>query len=288
MAPKNKKGNNKVVAPPGGKTGGSGGTPKQVQKEVNKAVNNAGLSAKEAKFISDLIGKAAQTGKGISEKEKQVILNEAKRQASDKNKGVSPNKTQDLRGFLVEGKSNLPTPSSQGGGGGGGSFTQNFGSGLVQQQPPAPVKIPGRDVVDFNEPPIDAATIQNLFFENIGAVELTKFVRHDTVEGINPFYNIISNLSGIKRQYDASNLISVQKTGDSLFDIFNIDLSSKIPDDNYLISNNLFIVLPNGLIFTYFIYVDVNGDIVLEIVNMNDDEIVEFQIDTSGTIYEVN
>jgi hypothetical protein len=147
-----------------------------------------------------------------------------------------------------------------------------------QEPPPAPVKVPERDVVSLAQESISAETITNLLFENVGANELTKFVRHDTVEGINPYYDVISNLSDIKRKFDPSNLISLQKTTSSLFDIFPIKLQDKIPSDAYLLENNL----------TNFVYIDTNGDLVIEVVNLKDSEIVEIEIDTSGTIFEVD
>lgn len=143
---------------------------------------------------------------------------------------------------------------------------------------PAPVKMPSRDVVSLVDPGIDSATIQNLLFENIGATELVKFTRHDTVDGINPYYDIISNLSDIKRRYDPASLISLQKPESSFFDIYTIKLDQKIPDQSYLNQNNL----------SDYIYIDTNGDLVIELTNLASDEIIEVEIDTSGTIYEVN
>lgn len=142
----------------------------------------------------------------------------------------------------------------------------------------APVKMPSRDVVSLVDPGIDSATIQNLLFENIGATELVKFTRHDTVDGINPYYDIISNLSDIKRRYDPASLISLQKPESSFFDIYTIKLDQKIPDQSYLNQNNL----------SDYIYIDTNGDLVIELTNLASDEIIEVEIDTSGTIYEVN
>lgn len=144
-------------------------------------------------------------------------------------------------------------------------------------EPSMPVKTPERDVVSLVSEQVDSETIQNLLFENIGANELTKFVRHDTVEGMNPYYDIITNLTDIKRQFDPSNIISLQKTNSSFFDIYPIKLEYKIPDDTYLLENNL----------TDYVYIDTNGDLVIEVVNMQDFEVVEVQIDTNGTIYEV-
>lgn len=151
---------------------------------------------------------------------------------------------------------------------------------IVTLPPPPPqmVRVPERDVVNLAQETVSAETITNLLFENIGANELTKFVRHDTVEGINQYYDTISNLSDIKRKFDPSNLISLQKTTSSLFDIFPIKLQDKIPSDTYLSQNNL----------TDFVYIDTNGDLVIEVDNLKDSEIVEIEIDTSGTIYEVD
>jgi hypothetical protein len=144
--------------------------------------------------------------------------------------------------------------------------------------PSNPVRLPSRDVVSLVDPGIDSATIQNLLFENIGATELIKFTRHDTVDGINPYYDIISNLSDIKRKYDPASLISVQKPESSYFDVYTIKLDQKIPDQTYLDENNL----------SDYIYIDTNGDLVIELTNLASDEIIEVEIDTSGTIYEVN
>jgi hypothetical protein len=142
---------------------------------------------------------------------------------------------------------------------------------------PAPVKMPSRDVVSLVDPGIDSATIQNLLFENIGATELVKFTRHDTVDGINPYYDIISNLSDIKRRYDPASLISLQKPESSFFDIFTIKLDQKIPDQEYLDENNL----------SDYVYIDESGNLVVELTNLASDEIIEVEIDSNGTIYDI-
>ena len=159
--------------------------------------------------------------------------------------------------------------------------TGSSNSEPIFELPPAPpqmVRVPERDVVSLAQETVSAETMTNLLFENVGANELTRFVRHDTVEGINPYYDVISNLSDIKRKFDPSSLISLQKTTSSVFDIFPIKLQDKIPSDAYLSENNL----------TDYLYVDTNGDLVIEVVNLKDSQIVEIEIDTSGTIFEVD
>lgn len=160
--------------------------------------------------------------------------------------------------------------------GGGSSFVQPMPE-VSTVTPPSPVRLPSRDVVSLVDPGIDSATIQNLLFENIGATELVRFTRHDTVDGINPYYDIISNLSDIKRKYDPASLISVQKPESSYFDIYTIKLDQKIPDQTYLDENNL----------TDYVYLDANGNLCVELTNLASDEIIEVEIDSNGTIYEV-
>ena len=116
-----------------------------------------------------------------------------------------------------------------------------------------------------------------MVFEKLGAVELTKFTRTDTVEGNNPYYNIISNLSSIRKEFDPSNLISSQKSDTSLYNAFSIKLSTKIPDENYLEEKSL----------DDYIFIDNDGSLVIELINITPDELIEIEIDTNGTIVEV-
>ena len=140
------------------------------------------------------------------------------------------------------------------------------------------IKLPEKDnVLSLTTNNIDEATIIAMVFEKLGAVELTKFTRTDTVEGVNPYYNIISNLSAIKKEFDPSNLVASQKSDTSLYNAFSIKLSNKIPGDQYLTDRGL----------DNYIYVDTNGDLIIELDNMTPDELVEVEIDTNGTIVEV-
>lgn len=135
-------------------------------------------------------------------------------------------------------------------------------------------KTPGRDVILFSENNVSIEGISNLLFEQIGGIELISMVRRDTVEGQNPYYSVISNLSNIKKEFDPTQIIARQKPNQSYFDIFYIDLNSKIPDDLYLQRNNL----------ENFFYIDTNGDFIIELDNMLADEIIELEIAQGGTI----
>ena len=135
-------------------------------------------------------------------------------------------------------------------------------------------KVPSRDVVIFNEEKVSIDGMTNLLFEQVGGIELISMVRRDTVEGQNPYYTIISNLSNIKKEFDPTQIISRQKPNQSFFDIFAIDLNSKIPGEAYLSLNNIY----------NFYYIDTNGDLVIELDNILPDEIIELEIARDGTI----
>ena len=151
--------------------------------------------------------------------------------------------------------------------------------------PDVVVRTPTRDVVNFTDDSnIGLELITNLLFENLGANELVKFERHDTIEGTNATYDIISNLSSIQKQFDPSNLISRQKVDRSYFDIFNIKLENKIPSDKYL-RNNPKTDGSGQVNLTDYVYIDSLGNLVIELVNMNFDEVVEVEIESGGTIY---
>jgi hypothetical protein len=156
--------------------------------------------------------------------------------------------------------------------------TVSLESTQIVSNPITSIKIPDKDnVIALNNNNIDEATITALVFEKLGAVELTKFTRNDTVEGINPYYNIISNLSAIKKEFDPSDIISFQKSDTSLLNAFSIKLNTKIPGDRYLADRGL----------DSYIYIDVDGNLIIELDNITSDELIEIEIDTNGTIVEV-
>ncbi len=244
------------------------------EKQVRTALTNAKVNKTT---IDTVIRQASRTGVGLSVNEAANLIN----RSGELKKSKPITTLSGASKFLGTLQSRLDynartlNKEKEGDQGGGGGSEPIF---ELPPPPPQMVRVPERDVVSLAQETISAETIVNLLFENVGANELTKFVRHDTVEGINPYYDVISNLSDIKRKFDPSNLISLQKTTSSLFDIFPIKLQDKIPSDAYLLENNL----------TNFVYIDTNGDLVIEVVNLKDSEIVEIEIDTSGTIFEVD
>jgi hypothetical protein len=250
---------------------------KKREQDTRKILKDAKVPEKT---IKQVIKQAKSTGKGLSVNEAKFLQNQAsmlsKQKITNKNQAKVFLGTVDQRkdyNAKVDALRNAPPPPPPN----PPSVPQYNPAADVQVQPGL-VRIPERDVVSLAGQSVDSETIVNLLFENIGAVELTKFVRHDTVDGINPYYDIISNLSEVKRRFDPSRLISIQKPDSSNFDIYSIKLQDKIPDDEYLSNNN---------INDYVYFDNTTGDLVIEVINMSESEIVEVQIDTSGTIYRI-
>jgi hypothetical protein len=248
------------------------------KKAANKAAAKTALkSAGVSKPVSQAIIKRAQsTGGGVSASELAQIQKKAKNLQGKTLSQVNPKKflgTLDNRKKLLNKNTNSD------------NNVENFGSQIdyatsdVSYTPPDTiVRTPTRDVVEYSDnDDIPVELISNLLFENLAANELIKYERHDTIEGTNVSYDIISNLSAIRKKFDPSTLISRQKPDTSYFDIYNIKLEDKIPGRQYLLQNNL----------EEFYYIDTNGDLVIELDNMNPDELVEVEIDSSGTIYKV-
>jgi hypothetical protein len=247
---------------------------KKREQDTRKILKDAKVPEKT---INQVIKQAKSTGKGLSDNEAKFLQNQAS--ILSKQKITNKNQAKVFLGTVDQRKeynaqvalNNAPPPGDP-------QNIPQYSSVVDVQVQPGLVRIPERDVVSLAGQSVDSETITNLLFENIGAVELTKFVRHDTVDGINPYYDIISNLSEVKRRFDPSRLISIQKPDSSNFDIYSIKLQDKIPDDEYLSNNN---------INDYVYFDNTTGDLVIEVINMSESEIVEVQIDTNGTIYRI-
>jgi hypothetical protein len=158
------------------------------------------------------------------------------------------------------------------------------------------VKTPTRDVLNISSllPQESPERIKSLLFEQFSAIELSNVLRHDTVQGIDQKYLIISNLSDITRRYEISRSLTNMDRNNPLTAIYSIDLFSKIPDQNYITRNNLnatyqYLNENDELIDREkgYVYIDTNGDLIIELNNLEPSEFVQVQIDTNGTMYRV-
>lgn len=136
--------------------------------------------------------------------------------------------------------------------------------------PPPPVKTATPQYVLFNDDEVPIETIFDLTFESIGGQELLTIARNDTVNGQNVVYQPIKNLNIINEEYNPNNLIKLQNTSDTFFANFSIKLSEKTPVEGSG---------PNG----DNVYLDNNGNLVIELINMLNDEQAEVSIMSDST-----
>lgn len=140
------------------------------------------------------------------------------------------------------------------------------------------VKIATPQYVNFNEEslnPLDVDAILRLYFEQINGKELLILSNRNFISSQNIAYQPISNVSSFKNQYDPKKILALQDTSDSYFSNFSIKLDAKIPTSPTSESTN-----------NTNVYMKSNGDLVIELVNLENDEIVEIQTLLNGTIYK--
>jgi hypothetical protein len=141
--------------------------------------------------------------------------------------------------------------------------------------PPVPVKSASIDSILFDqEDALPVEIMADLIFEDIGGEELINIARNDTINGQPVIYQPIKNLSQVYQEYNPNNILIVRNTSDKYFENFPIKFEQKIPSN------------PTGPSDSN-VYIDYNGDLVIEAINLAADEQIELQIMINGTIYEV-
>jgi hypothetical protein len=136
-----------------------------------------------------------------------------------------------------------------------------------------PIKTATPDIVLFDDAAVPVEIMTDLIFENIGGQELINIARTDTINGQKIFYQPIKNIVSINQEYNPNNMLGLQKTSDKFFSGFAIKLENKIPVQSNSIDNNP-------------AYINENGNLVIDGINLASDEQVEIEIALSGTIYE--
>ena len=127
----------------------------------------------------------------------------------------------------------------------------------------------------FDNDNINESLIVDLLFENLSSHEILDVARNDNINGQKVFYNPIKNLVAIQEQFNPNNILKLQGTADEYFKNYPIKLNEKVPN----VGNGT-----NGS----NVYLDTNGNLIVETVNTSVGEQVEIQIALGGTIYEVN
>lgn len=124
------------------------------------------------------------------------------------------------------------------------------------------LKVAPSDIIQFDNDAVDIALIQQLLFEDIGAVELANISRSDLIDGQPAIYTPIANLSTVNREFNPNNIVATSNNLD-YFSRFGLDLSSR------------------GIHAPYF---NENGDLVIEVDTVYDGEEIQVEILTNGTI----
>ena len=136
------------------------------------------------------------------------------------------------------------------------------------------IKTATPDIVLFDDDSVPTEQMADLIFENIGGQELINIARNDTINGQNISYQPIKNIRSIQQSYNPNNILGLQKTSDKYFSGFSIRLDQKYP----YVGNGL-----NGA----NVYIDNFGALIIEAIGLNDDEQLEVQLSTDGTIYTI-
>jgi hypothetical protein len=123
-------------------------------------------------------------------------------------------------------------------------------------------KVAPSDIIQFNDDAISVTQIQQLLFEDIGAIELANISRSDLIDGQPAVYTPVANLSTLNREFNPNNIVATANSLD-YFSRFGLDISSR------------------GVQLPYF---NDNGDLVIEIETVNEGEEIQVEILTNGTI----
>ncbi len=127
-------------------------------------------------------------------------------------------------------------------------------------------------LIDLKDEEVSEYLMARLVFEDIGGEEVLGISRNDTVFGENLIYQPIKNMISLAQKYNSQNLLSLTGSAPSFFDNFLIRFSDKVPN------------IGNGLNGSNIYIEKETGDLIIEVVNMEDDEDVEVNIMISGEI----
>lgn len=141
------------------------------------------------------------------------------------------------------------------------------------------VKVATPDIILFDADSVPIEVMTDLLFEDIGGQEIINIVRNDIINGQNVIYTPIKNLSAISYEYNSKNIIPMPQTQEKFFNNFSYRLANFLPEIGEGTG-------PNG----ETVYIDNNGDLVINVINTSLTDEVEVQIIATsetidGTIY---
>lgn len=134
------------------------------------------------------------------------------------------------------------------------SVTYSAPIGIKQAEP---------DIVVFNDEAMTPELMVQLFFEEMGAVELATVSRSDIIDGVLVSYNPIANLSWLRQKYNPNNIIAISDPSGMSFADSHIDLFARGVHEPYL---------------------DEDGNLVIEIDKILNKEVIEVSFVSDGII----
>jgi hypothetical protein len=164
------------------------------------------------------------------------------------------------------------------------SSSSKDSEGSARRNAKQPVKIADPDIINFNDDLMDIDIMSDLIFEGIGGHEIINIVRNDLINGQPAIYRPIKNLDALSIQYNSTNLLASESSSNSIFDGFGIFFEEKLPLPGLNELGEEVINLgtgPNGEI----IYLEDNGDLVVNVANLNIDEVLEIDVINSLELF---
>lgn len=136
-----------------------------------------------------------------------------------------------------------------------------------------PVKVATPDIILFDQEGIEVEIMADLLFEDIGGQELISIARNDIVNGQDVINQPIKNINTIGLQYNSQNILPLPQNSTSFFNNFPIKFENHLP--NIQIDAPEDPLNPNK---NKIVYLENNGNLVVELINLVPGYQVEIQI----------
>ena len=125
------------------------------------------------------------------------------------------------------------------------------------------VKMPHDSAVQYNEDALPQEMLVQLLFEDIGGSELINVSRHDTIDGDPVNYSLVGNLTTIRMMFNSNNILSGFDNKDTYLNQHSVDIGQRISSVSF----------------------NDQGDLVIDLEDMPNDESIEIMILADGMIY---
>ena len=135
------------------------------------------------------------------------------------------------------------------------------------EQGESSIKVATPDLLLGKNEIIGPEIMADLIFQNIGGQEIINISRSDMINGQNVTYQPIKNITSLFYQYNPQNIVALQRVDRDYFKNFPIKLNDRLPEWPY-------------------IYVNEDGDLVIELINMLPSESVEVQVVSRGRVLD--